>query len=66
MGGQKKSLWLERSTAPVAPSNPEAVGGSPGFETWSRAASRPRTARSAYADFISPESSSASTALQSA
>src|ERR671916_499337 len=33
IGGQKKSLWLKRLTAPVARSNPEAVGGSPGFET---------------------------------
>src|ERR687897_3306625 len=54
IGGQKKSLWLERPTAPVAPSKPEAVGGSPGSRTWSSAAPRPRTARSAYADFLSP------------
>ena len=54
IGGQKKSLWLERLTAPVASSKPEAVGGSPGSRTWSSAAPRPRTARSAYADFLSP------------
>ena len=66
IGGQKKSLWLERSTAPVAPSKPDAVGGRPGSMTWSSAASRPRTARSTYAGFLSPESSLASTALQSA
>src|SRR5215210_4708884 len=28
IGGQKKSLWLERLTAPTAPSKPDAVGGS--------------------------------------
>src|SRR5687767_13065580 len=63
IGGQKKSLWFDRSTAPVAPSKPEAVGGRPGSLTWSSAASSPRTARSAYADQLIPASTLASTAL---
>src|ERR671910_1066554 len=33
IGGQKKSLWFERVTLPVAWSKPEAVGGRPEFRT---------------------------------